>query len=165
MCGMLGCSTATRRGRCCEFRSDNLLVAAMNPERGAETPKNHARYTHEIDGNLLSNTQMPDCLYQVSAWKIARSLGRVRERRSAFNLRMILPFCPFGPKLWRFAKRNLGCCCAKSLRHGSSKSVSTAYYVPTNAKHPLSHLAEVSRKSLIYLGILAPAVGIEPTTN
>jgi hypothetical protein len=35
----------------------------------------------------------------------------------------------------------------------------------TSAKHPMSHLAEVSRKSLIYLGFLAPAVGIEPTTN
>jgi hypothetical protein len=64
----------------------------MNPGSGVETPENHARYTHEIDGNLLSNTQMPDCLFQVSAWKIALSLGRVRERRSAFNLGMILPF-------------------------------------------------------------------------
>lgn len=89
---MRGCSTGTRQGRCYEFRSDGLLPVGMNPERGAETLKNHARYTHEIDGNLLSNTQMPDCLYQVSAWKNARSLGRVRERRSAFNLRMILPF-------------------------------------------------------------------------
>ena len=34
-----------------------------------------------------------------------------------------------------------------------------------NANQALMHLAEVSRKSLIYLGILAPAVGIEPTTN
>lgn len=59
---------------------------------GVKTPENHDRYTHEIDGNLLSDTQMPDGLYQVSAWKIARFLGRVRERRSAFNLRMILPF-------------------------------------------------------------------------
>ena len=43
---------------------------------------------------------------------------------------------------------------------GPRKQLQTAYYALTNAKHPLSHLAEVSRKSLIYLGNLAPAVGI-----
>jgi hypothetical protein len=32
-------------------------------------------------------------------------------------------------------------------------------HAPTSAKHPMIHLAEVSRKSLIYLGFLAPAVG------
>lgn len=48
---------------------------------------------------------------------------------------------------------------------GPRKQLQTACYVPTNDKHPMIHLAAVSRKSLIYLGILAPAVGIEPATN
>lgn len=34
-----------------------------------------------------------------------------------------------------------------------------ARYALTNAKRSLLHLAEVSRKSLIYWGVMAPAVG------
>lgn len=74
---MRACSMGTRLGRCYELRSDSLLPIGMNPERGVETLMYHARYKHEIDGNLLSNTQIPDCVSQDAAWKVARSLGRV----------------------------------------------------------------------------------------
>ena len=54
---------------------------------------------------------------------------------------------------------------AFKLVHELTPECDPAYYLPTSTKFPKDHLFQVANKILIYFGFLAPAVGIEPTTN
>jgi hypothetical protein len=62
--------------------------------------------------------------------------------------------------------------CLSSARSGTlspsklfGKSGQGAYYLPIRAKRPKCHPCGMAGNFLLFLGFLAPAVGIEPTTN